>query len=77
MVASRKSEKRVVVDPTVFAGEPCIWGTRIPVAVIVDSLTEGLTPAQVVDHYPSLTEQDIKAAVVYMRRRIDRNKNKS
>jgi len=57
--------KRVVSDPNVLGGEPCIRGTRIHVAVVLDSLAEGLTPAEIVDHYPPLTEDDVRAAVAY------------
>ena len=56
---------RVVADPSVCAGEPCIRGTRIYIAIILDSLDEGLTPAQIIDHYPQLTLDDIRAAVAY------------
>ena len=57
--------KRVVADPKVLGGEPRIRGTRIHVAVVLDSLAEGLTPAQIVDHFPPLTEEDVRAAVAY------------
>lgn len=57
--------KRVVSDPKVLGGEPCIRGTRIHVAVVLDSLAEGLTPTEIVDHYPPLTEDDVRAAVAY------------
>ncbi len=57
--------KRVTVDPAVCTGKPCIRGTRIYIAVILDALAEGLTPDQIIDHYPSLTPDDIKAAVAY------------
>ena len=57
--------KRVVSDPKVLGGEPCIRGTRIHVAVVLDSLAEGLTPAQIIDHYPPLKEDDVRAAVAY------------
>jgi uncharacterized protein (DUF433 family) len=63
--AYNKLLKRVVSDPKVGGGEPCIRGTRIHVSVILDSLVEGLTPAQTVDHYPPLTEEDVRAAVAY------------
>jgi uncharacterized protein (DUF433 family) len=63
--AYNKLLKRVVTDPKVSGGEPCIRGTRIHVAVILDSLVEGLTPAQIVEHYPPLTEEDVRAAVAY------------
>ena len=57
--------KRVVSDPKVLGGEPCIRGTRIHVAVVLDSLAEGLTPAEIIDHFPPLTEDDVRAAVAY------------
>ena len=57
--------KRVVSDPKVLGGEQRIRGTRIHVAVVLDSLAEGLTPAQIVDHFPPLTEEDVRAAVAY------------
>jgi uncharacterized protein (DUF433 family) len=56
---------RVQTDPTVFGGLPCIRGTRIPIAVILDGIAEGLTPEQIIDHYPQLTEEDIRAAAAY------------
>jgi uncharacterized protein (DUF433 family) len=57
--------KRVVSDPKVLGGDPCIRGTRIHVAVVLDSLAEGLTPSEIVDHYPPLTKEDVRAAVAY------------
>ena len=57
--------KRVVSDPRVLGGEPRIRGTRIHVAVILDSLAEGLTPAEIADHFPPLIEDDVRAAVAY------------
>lgn len=56
---------RVTVDPKVCAGKPCIRGTRIYIAIILDALAEGLTPDEIIDHYPSLTVDDIRAAVAY------------
>lgn len=63
--AYRKLLKRVVVKPNVCGGEPCIQGTRINVAVISDSLAEGLSPKEVTKHFPPLTEQDVRVAVAY------------
>ena len=56
---------RVVVDPKVCAGKPCIRGTRVYIAVILDALAEGLTNEQIIDHYPHLTPDDIRAANAY------------
>jgi uncharacterized protein (DUF433 family) len=57
--------KRVTVDPNVCAGKPCIRGTRIYIAIILDALAEGLTPEEIIDHYPELTLEDIRAALAY------------
>ncbi|HJX09342.1 MAG TPA: DUF433 domain-containing protein [Candidatus Binatia bacterium] len=56
---------RVIVEPKVCRGRPHIRGTRIYIAIILDALFEGLTPEQVIDHYPSLVLDDIRAAVAY------------
>jgi len=63
--AYRKLLKRVVVKQDVLGGEPCIQGTRINVAVILDSLAEGLSPKEITKHFPPLTEEDVRAAVAY------------
>jgi len=57
--------QRVTVDPAVCSGKPCIRGTRIYIAIILDALAEGLTPEEIIDHYPSLKLEDIRAAVAY------------
>ncbi len=56
---------RVAVNPQICGGKPCIRGTRIYIATILDALAEGLSPEEVIDHYPSLTIHDIRAAVAY------------
>ena len=44
---------------------PCVRGTRIPIAVILGSLAEGLTPDQVLDHFPHLALEDVYATLTY------------
>ena len=56
---------RITVNPKVCTGKPCIRGTRIYISIILDALAEGLTPEEIIDHYPSLTTDDIRAAVAY------------
>lgn len=56
---------RVVVDPGVCGGQPCVRGTRIPIGVILDSLAEGLTPEQVCDAFPPVTLEDIRGVLAY------------
>lgn len=57
--------RRVSVAPNICAGKPCIRGTRIYIAIILDALAEGLTAEEIIDHYPSLEPDDIRAALVY------------
>ena len=55
---------RIVADPQICGGQSCIRGTRILVSTILDGLAEGLSAEQVIDHYPSLHPNDVRAAVV-------------
>ena len=56
---------RITVDTKICGGNPCIKGTRIYISIILDALTEGLTHEEIIDHYPSLQFEDIRAAVAY------------
>ena len=57
--------EHIVVDPAVCHGQACIRGTRIPAAVVLDNLAAGLSVADVLKSYPSLTHEAIQAAVAY------------
>jgi len=63
---------RVTVDANVCRGKPHIRGTRIYIAIILDAL-EGLTPREIVNHYPCLETDDIRAAVAYAIRLAEEN----
>ena len=56
---------RVRVDPRICSGRPYIRGTRIHIAIILDALSEGLSPEEVLEHYPDLERDDLRAAVAY------------
>lgn len=56
---------RVAIDPTIHHGEPCIAGTRVAISVIVGSIADGDTPAQIIASYPQLKVEDIQAALRY------------
>ena len=56
--------KRVVCDPGIMDGEPCIKGTRIPVSILVGSLAE-VSVGELLKEYPQLTREDIQAALWY------------
>ena len=56
--------ERIVVDPTIHCGKPCVKDTRIPVQDVLELVAEGLTFERIVsDYYPNLTADDIRACV--------------
>ncbi len=55
----------ITVNPSVCHGKACIKGTRIMVSVVLDNLAAGLTPAEIVCSYPSLTTEAIQATISY------------
>ncbi|MDZ7289056.1 MAG: DUF433 domain-containing protein [candidate division KSB1 bacterium] len=57
--------QRIEINPAVMLGKPVIRGTRIPVELIVRKLGEGATEDDLLDAYPRLTREDIKAALEY------------
>jgi uncharacterized protein (DUF433 family) len=72
-MADERLLARVAVDPKICAGRPFIRGTRIYIAIILDALTQGLSPEEVVEHYPSLETEDLHAAVAYASRLAENN----
>lgn len=55
----------IAMDPSVCHGKPCVRGTRIMVAVILDNLAEGVTPEEIAAEYPPLTLEGVRAAIAY------------
>lgn len=55
----------ISVDSETCHGQPCVKGTRVLVTTVLDALAAGLTPAEVVRHYPTLTEDGVRAALAY------------
>lgn len=58
-------QNRIVIDPEIHHGTPCVRGTRVPVSVVLGSLAQGLTPEQVLQEYPTLGEDEIRACLAY------------
>jgi uncharacterized protein (DUF433 family) len=57
--------ERIVTNPQICHGRACIRGTRIMVSVVLDNLAAGLSLEEILKSYPSLTRQDIDAAIAY------------
>jgi uncharacterized protein (DUF433 family) len=56
---------RIDINSEVMLGKPVIRGTRITVELLLRKLSEGATEADLLDAYPHLTPEDIKAAIAY------------
>ena len=53
------------VNSKIMLGKPVIRGTRIPVELILRKLGEGASEQDLLDAYPHLKSQDIRAAMAY------------
>lgn len=60
-----KLEERITITPGVRGGKPCIRGTRITVYDILEYLAGGMTESQILADFPSLTQEDIRACLVF------------
>ncbi len=56
---------RVVIDPAIMGGKPCIRGTRVTVGTITGLLASGADEAEILKLYPYLQHEDILAALGY------------
>ena len=55
---------RVVIDPQIHFGRPCVRGTRIPVQDVLELIRESIPFREIIrDYYPALTVEDIRACV--------------
>jgi uncharacterized protein (DUF433 family) len=60
-----KANEFIEIRPDIMLGKPVIGGTRIPVELIIRKLGEGATIEDLLDGYPSLTREKIRAALIY------------
>ncbi len=60
-----KPIERVEINPQVLQGKPVIRGTRISVELLLRKLGEGASEEDLLDAYPRLTREDIRAALAY------------
>jgi len=63
--------QRITVDARVMVGKPVIRGTRIPVALILKMLGQGIPTDEILHEYPRLEEADIHAAMIYAARVVE------
>lgn len=58
--------ERIVVEPMIHFGKPCVAGTRIPVADVLELIQEGIAFEEIIEkYYPTLQLDDVKACAGY------------
>lgn len=65
--------KRITMNPDICFGKPTIRNMRYPVELILELLSAGMTTQEILDDYPSLTEEDIQACLVFATRLVRLN----
>ncbi len=58
-------QDRIVADADVLAGKPVVRGTRLAVEFIIVLLAQGWSEADILENYPGLSTQDIRACLHY------------
>jgi len=57
--------QHITTDPDILHGVSRFAGTRIPLAVVLDNLADGATPAEILSQYPGLRSEHLQAALFY------------
>ena len=65
MLTSMGWEDLITVTPGVRSGKPCVRGTRITVQDVLEYLAAGMTEAQILADFPSLTSASIRAVLAF------------
>ena len=58
-------QDHIVLDPAILVGKPVVKGTRIAVEFVIDLLANGWSESQILENYPGLKEDDIRACLAY------------
>lgn len=61
----RRWQDHIVIEPDLHHGDPCFKGTRVPVAMVIGSLADGMSREEILEAYPQLTGESINAALAY------------
>ena len=59
---------RITIDPTVCHGKPCVRGLRYPIEVLLELLSSGMTPDEILADYEDLERDDLLAAFAFAAR---------
>lgn len=56
---------RIIIDPEIRFGKPCVRGTRITVGDVLSYLASGMSEQQLLADFPQLTNEDIRACLAF------------
>ena len=65
MILVMQLEEYISVVPDVRSGKPCIRGTRITVYDILEYMAGGMSEAEILDAFPELNSQHLKAVLAF------------
>jgi uncharacterized protein (DUF433 family) len=57
--------QHILRDPQICGGEPVIKGTRVTIRTILASFAEGATIEEILNDFPTLTKEDIRAVIAF------------
>jgi uncharacterized protein (DUF433 family) len=58
-------EKIITIEPDKRSGKPCIRNTQMTVTDVLEYLVSGMTPEEIVNEFPDLTLEDIRACLAF------------
>ena len=58
-------QEHIEINADVVAGKPVVRGTRVPVELVLELMSGGWTEAQLLENYPTLTREGVRAALAY------------
>lgn len=67
-MSERELLSRITRDPNICHGKPVIRGLRYPVSTLLELLASGMTPEEILQDYPDLEMDDLRAALLYAAR---------
>ncbi len=65
MATEQELLRRITARPDVFGGKPIVRDLRVSVELVLSLLTQGVAPDAIMDDYPDLERDDIRACIAY------------
>jgi uncharacterized protein (DUF433 family) len=59
---------RITIDPSICHGKPCVRGLRYPVEMLLELLSSGMAPDEILADYEDLESDDLLAALAFAAR---------